>query len=200
MAHYIAELIDDAENANPADRPAKMHACSEAILNLWKHRHELPSGKRPFEELEPILRTLKSLDPDEDRPRYFRLARSAADEAKEDSEGRSWLQLIDGLDYSVRLLIRYCFTRATQTTLDKAAEWVALAEEARADDGSEFPTIRMVVGEKELLTKANLDEITRERLQDRIARLNNFIEMANTLASELRQRIQETPSNQKSAG
>nr|WP_177219736.1 hypothetical protein [Nitrosospira multiformis] len=61
-------------------------------------------------------------------------------------------------------------------------------------------TIRMILGEKELLTKANLDEITRERLQDRIARLNKFIEMANTLALELRQRIQETPSDQKSAG
>lgn len=58
----------------------------------------------------------------------------------------------------------------------------------------------MILGEKELLTKANLDEITRERLQDRIARLNKFIEMANTLALELRQRIQETPSDQKSAG
>ena len=196
MAHYIAELIDDAENAHADERPAKMRACSEAILSLWKHRHELPDGRRPFEELEPILRALESLDPDEDTPRYFRLARSAA---KEDCEEKSWLQLINSLDYSARLLIGYCFIRAAQTTIDKATEWVALAEKAGTDDGVEFPTIRRIIDEKTLLTNINLDEITKERLRDRIARLNNFIEMANTYALELQQQIQETPSDQRSA-
>lgn len=189
MAHYIAELIHDAENASAEERPAKMQVCSEAILNLWRCLHELPDGKRPFEEHEPILRALESLDPDADTPRYYRSARSAAEEEKEDSAAKSWLQLIDGLDYSARLLIRYCFTRAAQTTLDKAAEWVALAEAAGADDEIEFPIIRVVVAENNLLTKSDPDEIEKEQLQDRINRLEGFIEMANALAFELRQRI-----------
>lgn len=189
MAHYIAELIHDAENASAEERPAKMQVCSEAILNLWRCLHELPDGKRPFEEHEPILRALESLDPDADTPRYYRSARSAAEEEKEDGAAKSWLQLIDGLDYSARLLIRYCFTRAAQTTLDKAAEWVALAEAAGADDEIEFPIIRVVVAENNLLTKSDPDEIEKEQLQDRINRLEGFIEMANALAFELRQRI-----------
>ena len=41
MAHYIAELIQDAEKASAEERPAKMRACCDAILNLWKHRHTL---------------------------------------------------------------------------------------------------------------------------------------------------------------
>lgn len=188
MAHYIAELIQDAENASAEERPVKMQVCNEAILNLWRHLHELPDGKRPFEEHEPILRALESLDPDDDTPRYYRSARSAAEEEKEDSAAKSWLQLIDGLDYSARLLIRYCFTRAAQT-LDKAAEWVALAEAAGADDEIEFPIIRVVVAENNLLTKSDPDEIEKEQLQDRINRLEGFIEMANALAFELRQRI-----------
>lgn len=190
MAHYIAELIHDAEYASAEEQPAKMRVCSEAILNLWKHRHELPDGKRPFEELEPTLRALESLDPDDDTPRYFRSARSAAEEAKEEGEEKSWLQYIDGLDYSARLLIRYCFTRAAQATLDKAAEWVALAEAAGADDGIEFPIIRMLVDENGLLMESDSGEIAKEQIQDRIRRLAKFIEMAEALAIELRQRIQ----------
>lgn len=190
MAHYIAELIQNAENASAEERPAKMQVCSEAILNLWRHLHELPDGKRPFEELEPILRALESLDPDDHTPRYFRAARSAAEGEKEDSEAKPWLQLIDGFDYSAKLLIRYCFTRAAQTTLDKAAEWVALAESAGADDGIEFSILRVVVSENNLLVKSDLDEIEKEQLQDRVNRLEEFIEVANALAFELRQRMQ----------
>lgn len=190
MAHYIAELIHDAENADTEERPAKMRVCCEAILDLWKHRHELPNGKRPFEELEPILRALENLDPDDDTPRYFRSARSAADEVEKDSEAKSWLKLIDDLDYSARLLIRYCFAKAAQTTLDRFAEWVALAEAAGAEGEIEFPIMRIVVGENDLLEKSDPDEIAKKQLQDRINRLEGFVEMANVLILELQQRIQ----------
>jgi len=73
MAHYIAELIEGAEAATEADRPEKLAKCSEIILALWQHRSELPNGKRPFEEFEPIFRAIESLDPDDDTPRYYRL-------------------------------------------------------------------------------------------------------------------------------
>lgn len=189
MAHYTAELIHDAENASAEERPAKMQVCSEAILNLWRRLHELPDGKRPFEEHEPILRALESLDPDADTPRYYRSAKTASEGEEEDTAAKSWLQRIDSLDYSARLLIRYCFTRAAQTTLDKAAEWVALAEATGADDQIEVHIIRAVADENDLLTKLNLDEIEKEQLQDRINRLEEFIVMANALTSELRQRI-----------
>jgi hypothetical protein len=197
MAHYIAELIHDAENASADERSAKMQACSEAILTLWKHRHVLPNGKRPFEELEPILNALESLDPDGDTPRYFRSARRAADEIEENSEAKSWLKLIDHVDYAARLLIRYCLTRAAQTTLDRSAEWVTLAEVAGLADEIEFPIVRVVVGENDLLKKSDLDEIEKSRLQDRVSRLEWFIEMANVLSRELRSRIPQSPSKQK---
>lgn len=46
MTHYIAELMQDAENSGADDRSAKMHVCSEAIYVLWSHQHELPNGKK----------------------------------------------------------------------------------------------------------------------------------------------------------
>ena len=86
MAHYIAELIKAVETAAVEDRPAKLTKCADTILNLWERRNLLPNGKRPFEDLEPILRTLESLDPTDDTPRYFRAARIAADKSEENAE------------------------------------------------------------------------------------------------------------------
>lgn len=55
MAHYIAELIEDTNTAKVEDRPAKLVKCADAILDLWERRHQLPNGKRPFEDWEPVL-------------------------------------------------------------------------------------------------------------------------------------------------
>jgi hypothetical protein len=192
MAHYIAELIQDAEKATAEDRPSKMRACSEAILNLWKHQRELPDGKRPFGELEPILRALNSLDPDDDTPRYFRWLRFVRDEADENGESDPWLELINDLDYSAKLLIRYCITQAAKSALDKTADWVALAEAAGADDGIEFPVIRLIVDEEGTFKASDPDERERKRLEDRVERLEEFAKRAMALVSELRQRVQNT--------
>jgi hypothetical protein len=199
MAHYIAELIHDAENASAEERPAKMQACSEAILNLWRHRQGLPNGKRPFEEVEPILRSLKSLDPDDDTPRYFRSVRNAVDDKTETDEAKSWLKLVDNLDYTARILIRYCLTQAAQSALNKSAKWVALAEAAVADDGIESPIVRLIAGETELLDESDPDEIQKKQLQDRIARLEGFIEMANAVVAKLREHLQQSPSSESNS-
>jgi hypothetical protein len=105
MAHYIAELIEGAETATEADRPEKLAKCSEIILALWQHRYELPNGKRPFEEFEPIFRAIESLDPDDDTPRYFRLVRDASDKADVNANSKRWLELAEGLDYSAKMLV-----------------------------------------------------------------------------------------------
>ena len=75
MAHYIAELIQDAETASEEERLVKMQACNDAILRLWQHRHVLPDGSRPFEELEPLLKTLENLDSENNTFRYFHSTR-----------------------------------------------------------------------------------------------------------------------------
>lgn len=192
MAHYIAELIQETEKAIYEERPSKMQACSDAILNLWKYRHTMQNGKRPFEELEPLLRILESLDPENGTPRHFRSARAVADGAEENKETKFWLKLIDGLDYSAKVLIRYCLTQAAQTALDKSAEWVALAEAAGADEGAEFPLIRFVFEEDSMLKASNPSETERKRIEDRIGRLEEFANMAMKVVIELRQEVQQT--------
>ena len=102
MAHYIAELIYAVESANDKDRQAKLDKCADAILKLWGHRHQLPNGKRPFEDWEPILRALESLDPADDTPRYFRTLSNSVNKSEENVETKKWIDLADGLDYSTK--------------------------------------------------------------------------------------------------
>jgi len=191
MAHYIAELIEDVETANPDTQSARFARCAEAILGLWERRHQLPDGKRPFEDWEPIVRTLESLDPSDEAPRYFRPQRMDVDEDEESDETRTWLQLVDGLDVSARILIRYCLARAAESALDKSRKWVSLAESAGLDQGVDLSLVRIVTAESALLKTDNPSDIERRRLEDRIGRLEGFREMAATLASDLEKQLDE---------
>jgi len=190
MAHYIAELIKDAESASGEERRAKLQASSDAILNLWRHRHELPDGKRPFEELEPILRALESLDPD-GPPRYFRAARDAGGKTNEADDANSWLEFANDLDFSAKLLIGYCLRQAAQAAVKRSEEWVALAEAAGAESEIELPLIRFVADENDRPMKRDANEAVRRQLRDRIDRLHSFTKLAKALILELKQRVRE---------
>lgn len=194
MAHYIAELIEATETAKVEDRPTKLAKCADAILNLWDHRHKLSDGKRPFEDWEPILRALESLDPTDDTPRYFRSPRIAVGRTKhkQNAETRKWLELADGLDYSAKILIRYCLTQAAQTTLDKSKEWVLLSNAAGFEDDIDLSVIRIISAESDLIKKSDPNDSERKALNDRIDRLEGFKEMADTLASDLRRQLKQT--------
>jgi hypothetical protein len=190
MAHYIAELIHAVENAtNDDDRALKLKACSDAILSVWKHRHELPSGKRPFERLEPILKALERLDPANDKARYFDMPRVSGDATQNDNAADVLLTLVDTLDYSARLLIRHFLTQVAREAIDQKAAWIELAKDAGLDDGIEFSVIRSVVDEKDLLDKANVEDMARQVLLNRIDRLEIFAKLATELATEFRQNL-----------
>ena len=189
MAHHIAELIESVETAKAEDRQVKTNECANAILNLWEHRHLLPNGKRPFGDMQPILRALESLDPTDDTPRYFRSLRTTVDETELNTETRKWFELADGIDYSAKILIRYCLTQAAQTTLDRAKEWVALAEAVGFDDGVEFPAIHTITDEDNLLKTSEPDDKKQTILENRIKRLESFKIMSDALTSDLRRQL-----------
>ena len=192
MAHYVAELIQGAETATAEERPAKLKQCADAILALWKHRFELPRGKRPFEDFEGIMSALQSLDPSEDGFRYFRTARLEADAPEKNAATKEWLEIVSGLDYSARVLIRYCLVRAAEGALDKSREWVTLAEGAGVADGFEFPVIRIIGLESDLLEGVNRDGSERKIIEDRISRLEAFARKSAGLAADLRRQLERT--------
>ncbi|MCW1924245.1 hypothetical protein OKA05_16885 [Luteolibacter arcticus] len=71
MAHYIAELIGRYDNASGTEKEEVGVRAFDAILKLWNHRYQSPSGFDAIKRGEAILKTLSRLDPEEKRPFYF---------------------------------------------------------------------------------------------------------------------------------
>lgn len=188
MAHYIAEKIHDVENASAEERPKKMEVCCDAIIKLWESRHVLPNGKRPFEDVEPAIRALESLDPENDSPRYIRLIVDSAQKEELNTETMSWFQRIDSLDNMARVLIQYCLAEAVRCNPNSSMEWLSLAEEISVVDEHDILIIRKIFQEKELAETENPDDIAREKIKNRLEKLEQFVNIADALASELRKK------------
>ena len=197
MAHHIAELINDVENSSYEKRPANADRCANAILHLWKHRHQLPNGKRPFEDMEPIMRTIESLDPNDDTPRFFRSQRLEAEESVQSTKTKKWLKIIDGLNYSAKLLIGYSLKQASEKALDKSEKWVKLAEKIDLEDDIDLPVIRFITEKDSQLEANESEDREKKRLEGRIDRLNGFIEMADALKSDMRRQLRKLQSSKK---
>lgn len=194
MAHYVAELMDAAENAPSQERAVAQEKCFHAILELWIHRAELPDGKRPFENLEPIIRAVESLDPDDKIPRYFLTVRGGIAEEDEESQTKSLLEFVRNIDTTARILIGYTLTEAARSAVDKSKEWVALAEDAGAElGGAHSIVLRFVSGETDSKNKSDPNELEREMLHDYIKRLETFTKVAVHSCENLKERLKALP-------
>jgi hypothetical protein len=189
MAHHIADLMIRAERATGEDKKPLEKECFELILALWKHLAELPNGKRPFEELEPVVRAIESLDPEDDTPRYYRLARPPKGQVEEQSDAERWLDFVAGLDYTAKLLIACCLRSAADSAVDKSKEWVRLAEAAGIKDGVPQLVIRFVTTKEDLGKEPDPTSDVRRALEDRLKRLDGFAKMAEALRSDLQAQL-----------
>ncbi|WP_407070387.1 AVAST type 3 anti-phage proein Avs3b [Mycoplana dimorpha] len=192
MAHYVAELIDEAERATGSEKAAAQDRCFTAILELWSHRAEFPRGMRPHQELEPILRVLESLDTAAEYPRYYPSAQPSKNDP-ENAEVEKWLDLARGLDYSAKLLIRYCLSQAAALATDKSKEWVKLAEAAEANSGISEIFIRFISTTEDLNDGGKANKALREDLQDRLQRLRAFRELAEGLGEHFQAELGKLP-------
>jgi hypothetical protein len=125
------------------------------------------------------------LDPDRPAIRYFDDVLLERSETKEPDDGQTWLNLAVELDYSARILIHDCLARAAQTAVDKAKEWIELAESAGVDHGIEILLIRALGEESDPLNAR------RKRIEERIKHLEAFREMAAVAESDLRAQLEQ---------
>ena len=199
MAHYLAELIDAAENAPQEELAASRRKCFDTVLELWSHRADLPAGRRPFEDLEPIGRALESLDPGNETPRFFAAARRGIADAEEGSHTRTLLEFVDRVDSAARVIIVHALADAARAALDKSREWVARAEAAGRNP--QFVGIVIsFVSEEGRDEQAEQVERSRNLLVDRIERLENFRELAALVSDDLRERLDALPPGSDSTG
>lgn len=192
MAHYVAELIVEAERATGCEKAAVQDRCFTAILELWSHRAEFPRGMRPHQELEPILRVLESLDVATEHPRYYPSAQPSENDIQS-AEVEKWLNLARGIDYSAKLLIRHCLSQAADLATDKSKQWVKLAEAAEANSGVSEIFIRFISTTEDLDDKGNVNSALRKDLEDRLQRLRAFRGLAEGLEDYLQAELVSLP-------
>ena len=196
MAHYIAEKIEDAETATDEARDRKMSECRDAILRLWAHRSELPNGKRPFEDFEPIFRVIESLDPDDTTPYYFRQVRSAAKKNDEDESTTGWLDMASELDDAARALIRCCLVMAARDAVDKSRDWVTLAEaiEEEGNTDIDINIISLIMNDIDAMDSDVSGDPNKAKIEDLLKKLETFTEFSSMLSSHFRQQLERTKS------
>lgn len=189
MAHYIAEQIERAENSTGAEKQEAEQRCFETILKLWDHRSTFPSGSRPFEDFEPILRTLTRLDPENDRHFFFENKREAMEGVPE--EVQKWLNVANGIDEAARVWLKYVFEQAAlAATDDSTIEW--LENSVALQDSDHFSVIFRNL-------HSDIDDIwgedqkhseqKRKTINSRIKKLEAFSELNQLLLTEYKKEL-----------
>jgi len=189
MAHHLAQLIAEAEQGPEDDAHAAQQECRAAILELWEHILTVPTATRPFRDLEPVVETIRALDPDERIYFYQTRAQEIADSSDLPEAAKDWLKLSRGIDYSARLLIQMCFDRVANESSGKLKEWIELASDAGACD---LPIVRVIhqLEDQRSSSKRSLEE-ERKKLRERLDRLNSMVRLSELLACDIQRQLDE---------
>ena len=187
MAHYIAEQIVAAESTTATERTAAQERCFQTILALWEHRSSMPSGHRPFESVEPILRALERLDPEAPHPFYHHF-RDPREAAPEPGSVRDLMEFVVNIDAVTRVLIDTVLAEATEKATDGGT--LALLNEAisTADD---IKVIRRLLEKTERGLNADEDkkEVLRKHLEGTIGKLDAFCTLSAKVREQFKNRL-----------
>lgn len=189
MAHYIAELIEDARAAGPQISAEKRAHVASEILKLWSHHPNYGPGRRPFEAFEPAMRTLESLDPDGTTNRYHNIWSPREPLPDDEKEAKKWLDAAMGIDKTARIVLRLFLRQAVNGALDKSREWVELAVRAGVNNDPTVNVVRFMLSGTNAPPQQSDEERRRQYADSDIARLESFAMIAATLAQELRKQL-----------
>lgn len=182
MAHALAERIHDAESAPPERRTAAQSSCAELVFQLWERRYSLPSQLRPLKKLEPLLRTLDSLDAC-NGPR-FRFMQEPPPDVNVEEGLEKTLNFAVKLDDAARILVQYFLATAAEQASGETRPWIESAADAGADVTLEVRIVSFV--DSGLKLSSDKAKVAREALKSKINKLEIFASLAASYAADLR--------------
>jgi hypothetical protein len=186
MAHHVAGVIAEAERAPPASRAAAKRRAATAILELWERRREWPRAFRPFCNLEAVSAAFSALDPDAARPYYRHDLWAQVEALATSDEVRRLLEVVKGVDHTARSLIDDFIRGAASKAASQDADWLAAAS-ATGTEAIEIELVGMLSDSAASRRKAGR---VRERLRERIDRLDAFAKTAEAIGEELKQALE----------
>jgi hypothetical protein len=125
MAHHIARLMTEAEQAEGEAAEQLQERCRRAILDVWKARHAI-FHRPPLSSVEEVGEAVRALKSGEDW--FFR-------RLKNDDEGEApkAIQMAHSVDYSARAIIRVLIGDAVRQGLFEEKNWIWLVRSGLPD-------------------------------------------------------------------
>jgi len=133
MAHYIAQLINEAENNTEVKKKKAEKECFKTILKLWEYKSYFPDGKKPFKRFDVIFDTLEKLNPDNRNMFFYR--NQSEDEEPDDDLVKKSMRAAQIIDEAARVWLECILKDAVEfATDDKIKEWLKMAMPTKRRD------------------------------------------------------------------
>ncbi|MEK9158325.1 MAG: hypothetical protein AAB638_04070 [Patescibacteria group bacterium] len=179
MAHYLAEKMHQAEKlAEGAEKAEAERACCELILKIWEHRSHMPHGRRPFENFEPILKVLESLDPDNSDPFLHRMSKYELTQLESTNPNyediKVYIESVVEIEKVTRVWMENLLNQAALKVSDeKTKAWLQTASSISFSD--DIHSMNIVLRHFNLLEDDNdTSSKNTDRLEKRILQLDKF--------------------------
>ncbi|MBX7227865.1 MAG: hypothetical protein K1X55_17665 [Chitinophagales bacterium] len=202
MAHYIAEKVALIEHLPPGiNKEETQKECFETILKLWEHRWSFPTGKRPLEEFEPILKTLMQLSPEKRESFFFRpLNHKIYDELMEGDidfkEITDYINIVQQIDRIAKIWIEFVLKQAAlKAKSDKADAF--LKNISNLQENADVRSIRVLLDLPSLngLENDNQENAHKKRQIDKLKRriedLEKFSKLNEYLLGSYKKDLEE---------
>ena len=182
MAYYLAEQLTLAKTVEGTEKIAAEEKCCKTVLALWQQRGDWPSGRRPFENFEPIFKTLTRLNPDEPRPFFHRLFRDREEAVgTEKAEVIHLMDIVESIDTTARVLIETALESAVETAMSDTTKRL-LREALPGKPDEDVQTVRLLLNrhkKEEEGTPEEKDELLIKRLEQ----LDHFADICKKVRS-----------------
>jgi len=136
MAHYISELITRDEAAPGDGAEGVRRETAEAIIELWRHRADIPTRNRPMSSFDPVLKALERLSGPQEPWGFYGMFTDGSEPSEAEFSIIPLLRCALDLEDTVRDVVRQIIVFAAASASDREAKWVKGSEHLAADDAS----------------------------------------------------------------
>lgn len=201
MAHYVAEKIETAKNAEGTARSAAESECVKAILDLWSHRWKIQDRHQPLKDFSRLLELLSQIDPETLDPYYYRFTTE-----RKNDEDNAWLAAAYDIDKAARVCLKYTLTRAAETASSNGSKPMLEIAEVIGPD-PDIMVIQALLGSKEYDLGSNdliLDrefnrDVEQENVKNHIIYLDKLIKHAEVIKAKLNDELNSGDNSDNSA-
>lgn len=189
MVHYLAEKIVVAESLEGVKKAAAGQECFELINEIWRHRWSLPEHDPILSNFEPLVKTLRKLNPDQSQPLYsfpeimFRLPESSSERDAAGRKLKSKFEAALKVDRLARTLIHDLLQQGVADIELSEDRWALIQNAIKLFETPDTATINFYTDSKYLREVAEPDE--REEVKEEIKECIAALEAFDLIKDEL---------------